>query len=90
MPLKLPPIADLTLLQTGRFTKPWVEWLQSVWKYLSGQEPIALASYTVATVPSAILNPAALIYVTNETGGAVPAFSDGTDWRRVTDRAIIS
>ena len=48
-----------------------------------------LDSYTVGTLPSA--SPAAqLIYVTDETGGAVPAFSDGTDWRRVTDRAIVS
>jgi hypothetical protein len=31
-----------------------------------------------------------LIYVSDEVGGAVPAFSDGTNWRRVTDRAIVS
>lgn len=31
-----------------------------------------------------------MIYVTDDTGGAVPAFSDGTNWRRVTDRAIIA
>jgi hypothetical protein len=28
--------------------------------------------------------------VSNETGGAVLAFSDGTNWRRVTDRNIIA
>jgi hypothetical protein len=49
----------------------------------------ALVSYTVATVPAA--NPAGrMIYVTDETDGAVPAFSDGTDWRRVTDRTVVS
>lgn len=32
----------------------------------------------------------AQVFVTNETGGAVMAFSDGTNWRRVTDRALIS
>ena len=48
-------------------------------------------SFTVATVPSASLAGAgAMIFVSNETGGPVPAFSDGTDWRRCTDRAIIS
>jgi hypothetical protein len=52
--------------------------------------PFGLVSYTVAGVPSAASYPASLIYVSNEAGGAVPAFSDGTDWRRVTDRAIIS
>lgn len=31
-----------------------------------------------------------IIYVPDDTGGAVLAFSDGTNWRRVTDRAIIS
>ena len=47
-------------------------------------------SYTVAGVPSAATYPRALIYVSNEAGGAVLAFSDSTNWRRVTDRAVIS
>lgn len=46
-------------------------------------------SYTVAGAPSAA-TAAGIIYVSNETGGAVLAFSDGTNWRRVTDRAIIA
>jgi hypothetical protein len=51
--------------------------------------PPVVPSYTVAGVPSA--SPAAQIaYISNETGGAVLAFSDGTNWRRVTDRAIVS
>jgi microcystin-dependent protein len=52
--------------------------------------PLAVSSYTVATVPSASASEGQIIYVSNETGGAVLAFSDGTNWRRVTDRAIIS
>lgn len=48
-----------------------------------------VAPYAVAGVPSAAVG-GGVIYVTNETGGAVLAFSDGTNWRRVTDRAIIS
>lgn len=48
-------------------------------------------SYTVATVPSAATAGAgAGIHVSNESGGATNAFSDGTNWRRVHDRAIIS
>lgn len=31
-----------------------------------------------------------LVSVIDEVGGQVPAFSDGTNWRRVTDRAIVS
>jgi hypothetical protein len=51
--------------------------------------PPVVPSYAVAGVPSA--SPAAQIaYISNETGGAVLAFSDGTNWRRVTDRAIVS
>lgn len=49
------------------------------------------ASYTVATLPSASTHGAgAIIYVSNETGGAVPAFSDGSVWRRCTDRAVVA
>lgn len=48
-----------------------------------------MRSATVATLPSA--SPAGQwIYVSDETGGAIPCFSDGTNWRRVTDRAIAS
>ncbi len=53
--------------------------------------PPKLPSSTVAGVPSAsTVGAGAMIYVTDESGGAVPAFSDGTAWRRVTDRAVIS
>ena len=52
--------------------------------------PLVIAPYTVATVPDASLWSSGLIYVSNETGGAVIAFSDGTNWRRVTDRVIVS
>lgn len=55
------------------------------WRPFESQMP----SYTVTTLPSA--TPVGLwIFVTNETGGAVPAFSDGTNWRRVTDRAVVA
>jgi hypothetical protein len=57
---------------------------------LEGQQPVVLPSHTVATVPAAASYTGALIFVSNEAGGAVPAFSDGTSWRRVTDRAVIS
>lgn len=51
--------------------------------------PPVVPSYTVVGVPSAAV-PAQIAYISNETGGAVLAFSDGTNWRRVTDRAIIA
>ncbi|WP_397544791.1 hypothetical protein, partial [Roseovarius salis] len=53
--------------------------------------PARVKSYTVATAPSASsAGEGAIIFVSDEAGGAVLAFSDGTDWRRVTDRAAIS
>jgi hypothetical protein len=52
-------------------------------------DQFVLPSYTVSTLPAAV--PAgAMVYVTNESGGAVPAFADGTNWRRVTDRVIVT
>lgn len=47
-----------------------------------------LASFTVAGAPAD--DAGGMIFVTDEVGGSVPAFNDGSDWRRVTDRAIIS
>lgn len=52
--------------------------------------PAVLVAYTVAGVPAAADYTGGTIFVSNESGGAVLAFSDGTNWRRVTDRAIIS
>ena len=53
--------------------------------------PAKLPNFTVAGVPSAAtLGAGTTIYVSNESGGATVAFSDGANWRRVTDRAVIS
>jgi len=53
---------------------------------------VPLPSFTVAGAGTlgAAGKTGRMIYISNEAGGAVPAFSDGTNWRRVTDRAIIS
>ncbi len=49
-----------------------------------------LQPYAKANLPTSDIPPGAQIYVTDEAGGAVPAFYDGTNWRRVTDRAVVS
>lgn len=49
-----------------------------------------LVSYTVATLPTASNHEGGVVYCSDETGGAVVVFSDGTNWRRLTDRAIAS
>ncbi len=49
-----------------------------------------VGSFTVATLPSAAAAGAgAIAFVSDEAGGATLAFCDGTDWRRVTDRAVV-
>lgn len=55
-------------------------------------KPMKLASSTVlglASYPAADWE-GAVIYVSNETGGKTLAFADGTNWRRVQDRVIVS
>ena len=52
--------------------------------------PPRVPAFAVAGLPSAAAIAGALVFVTDEAGGAVVAFSDGTDWRRVTDRAVVS
>lgn len=52
--------------------------------------PIRPKTYTVSTVPAATAGAGQLIYVSDESGGATLAFSDGTEWRRMSDRAVVS
>ena len=48
-------------------------------------------SFTKAALPGAGSAVAgAVVFVPDESGGAVLAFSDGASWRRVTDRAVVS
>ena len=54
-----------------------------------------LPSYTVAELQStspvnAVRRTGNMVFCSNETGGAQPCFWDGADWRRFTDRAVIS
>lgn len=55
------------------------------------EEQPALPSKTVAQLqawPAPIAGQ--LAYASNESGGAQPVFYDGANWRRMTDRAVIS
>ena len=49
---------------------------------------VRLKSFTVATLPTP--SAGALAYVSDESGGATLAFSDGAAWRRTADRAVVS
>lgn len=52
----------------------------------------AVATYAKASLPTAVLiaGGTGVIGVSDDVGGFTLAFSDGTNWRRVADRAIIS
>lgn len=52
--------------------------------------PIKVKSYAVAALPDATIGAGAMVYVSDESGGPVIAFSDGSGWRRLTDRALVS
>ncbi len=53
--------------------------------------PLRVKSYLKAALPTASAEGAgAILYVSDEAGGAVLAFSDAVSWRRVTDRAVVS
>jgi hypothetical protein len=52
--------------------------------------PVLLASFAVADLPSATLFEGGIVYVNNQSTGAEPAFSDGTNWRIFSTRAIVS
>jgi hypothetical protein len=69
------------------------EWLRQISEYLQTmhlESAVPLPKYTVATLPPASEFEGAVVYASDETGGAVPVFSDGTNWRRSTDRVIAS
>lgn len=80
-------ISELDAVTPAVTDKYVVEPTAGVAQYSTG---IFLPTYTVATVPSAVTYVRRLIYVSDEAGGAQPAFSDGTNWRRFTDRAVVS
>lgn len=52
--------------------------------------PFSLDRYTVAELPDAARWEGAQVHVSDEIDGAVTCFSDGTDWRRITDRVVAS
>jgi hypothetical protein len=74
-------------LAVTRVLTPFITKAESTF-YRQGQIP-RVAAFAVANLPSAD-DLGRIIYVSDETGGAVLAFSDGTNWRRVTDRAVVS
>lgn len=57
---------------------------------ITPQEPTIFKVYLKTALPSASAYVNGMIMVSNDVGGFTPAFSDGINWRRVADRAVIS
>ncbi len=87
-PQRSEPMVDKEGLATDQLLEYFDDIELSLNESLLGASGIELKIYTVATLPPQ--KEGFMIYVINEVGGSIPAFSDGTNWRRVTDRAIIS
>jgi hypothetical protein len=83
-----PRVAPGTLFTDvgGRLTREGFRYLEP----LNGEAPFIFPEYTIATLPSASRYENGVIIVSNETGGRTLATSDGTNWRRVSDGAIVS
>ena len=89
----IPQHGDRLVDEEGRATPTFQLYLDGLTEKLNDTllgDAIILESYTVATLPVASDSTGGLLFVSDETGGAVPAFSDGVNWRRVTDRVIVS
>ena len=79
----------------------WNKWFRSVGDFL-GVFPLKVQAYSVADLATTDLSPArwgslvagkqfsSLVFVYDETSGATLAFSDGTSWRRVQDRVVVT
>lgn len=52
--------------------------------------PIMLKTYVKSALPDPLIFLDGIIIVSNDIGGLTLAFSDGINWRRVQDRAVIS
>lgn len=90
MTIAAPSPDQIVLQPVGFLNQVWMRWVMDVSSALGGRQPLELAAYTVAKLPDVAKWKRHMIVVTDETGGEVLAVSDGTNWRRTTDRAVVS
>lgn len=84
------PRPDEVAVVNERLSRVLWDWVSRVTTILGGRQPLQLSEHTVAGLPDATKWQGCIIAVTDESGGYVSALSDGTNWRRSTDRAIVS
>ena len=66
----------------------WFQFLKQVELAINGAPE--LPTYVKANLPDVAKGARTVIFVSDEAGGAGPAFSDGTHWRRFSDYAVVS
>ena len=79
------PIAN----NKGLVGQSWVGWFEKLQSFFS-TEPMPLPAFTVATLPTAANFTGYIVFVSDESGGAQPAWSDGANWKRFSDGATVS
>mgnify|MGYP000557228207 CR=1 FL=1 len=82
-----PKLGDRIADENGFILPEFALFIEGLVEKVNG---LYLDQYTVAEVPDATQYEGAIIFVTDEVGGATPAFSDGTNWRRTADRFTIT
>lgn len=67
----------------------WQEWARALVRVLTfDKEPERLPAFAMAQLPQAARSKYMMVYCT-DTVPAQPVYSDGVDWRRVTDGAVV-
>jgi hypothetical protein len=87
------PRTKVLVDEDGRLVLEWDAFFSALLNAVNAVSQNALVApkaYTVATVPSAADNAGRVIFVSDESGGPVIAYSNGTNWLRVYDAAIIT
>lgn len=69
----------------ARLTQDLVDWVLAL-----RRGPQTMTVYTTATLPDAAKCRGGWIAVSDESGGFTWAGSDGTNWRRMQDRSVVS
>jgi hypothetical protein len=75
----------------------WRTWFSEL-RSRTGEGPLLVQGYSVASLPAAedwgSIDPddpfSSMIFIYDEAGGPVMAYSNGTNWLRVTDGGIVS
>lgn len=81
------------ITEAGKASSSMQLFLDELVLTINGQllgDALLLQSHPVAHLPSAGSWTGGMIYVSDATGGAVPAFSDGSNWLSVIDRSVIA